>query len=64
MLSKLEEIKSSIRDPYSRQTRLTLTQMIRKKAAENKRIAAELQCAQVREREEGVKEMSERERDG
>ena len=56
VLSQLEEIKSSVRDPYSRQTRLTLTQMIRKKTAENKRIAAELQRAQVREWERGERE--------
>ena len=50
VLSGLEDMKSSVRDPYSRQTRLTLTQMIRKKAAENKRIAAELKAAQVNSR--------------
>ena len=37
-----------MRDPYSRQTRLTLTQMIRKLAAENKQIRAELKRAQVK----------------
>ena len=50
VLAQLEEVKSSVRDPYSRQTRLTLTRMIRKKAAENKRITAELQRVQVRGR--------------
>ena len=52
VLAKLEEMKSivqNVRDPYSRQTRLTLTQMIRKKAAENKRISAELKTVQVPE---------------
>ena len=47
VLNQLEQMKSSVRDPYSRQTRLTLTQMIRKKAAENKKMAADLQRAQV-----------------
>ena len=41
-------MRSSVRDPYTRQTRLTLTQMIRKQAAENKKIRAELKRAQVK----------------
>ena len=47
VLAKLEEMRSCVRDPYFRQTRLTLTQMIKKQAAENKRLMAELKAAQV-----------------